>query len=141
MTNTRRTTRRCRASSTPCRAKERSSSLLTKQKTRPRKKMPSAAWISPLPRSFFTKTPWKNKKAKDDAKDKDKKKDEEPKLKKDAKPAVTLIFGKTEKDTVYVKRVTQDGTVSRFTVPKAIMEKVLPAEGVLAFFDTALPSF
>jgi hypothetical protein len=84
----------------------------------------------------------KDKKAKDDDKaKKEKKKDEEPKLKKDAKPIVTLSFGKADKDTVYVKRKTQDGLVSRFAVPKSILEKVLPAEGVLAFFDTALPSF
>jgi hypothetical protein len=83
----------------------------------------------------------KDKKGKDQTKDKDKKKDEEPKLKKDAKPAVTLTFGKTEKEIVFVKRVTQDGTVSRFAAPKSIIEKILPPEGVLAFFDTALPSF
>src|SRR5262249_28790946 len=84
----------------------------------------------------------KDKKAKENDKGKkEKKKDEEPKLKKDAKPIVTLTFGKTDKDMVYVKRVTQDGLVSRFAVPKSIIEKVLPAEGVLAFFDTALPSF
>jgi hypothetical protein len=84
----------------------------------------------------------KDKKAKDDDKSKkEKKKDEEPKLKKDAKPLVTLTFGKTDKDVVYVKRTTQDGLVSRFAVPKSIIEKVLPTEGILAYFDTALPSF
>jgi hypothetical protein len=84
----------------------------------------------------------KGKKAKDDDKGKkEKKKEEEPKLKKDAKPIVTLTFGKTDKDTVFVKRVTQDGLVSRFAVPKSILEKALPAEGVLAYFDNALPSF
>jgi hypothetical protein len=84
----------------------------------------------------------KKEKDKEDAKEKDRKADDaEPSLRKDAKPAVTLTFGKTEKDLVYVKRETKEGIVSRLAVPKSILEKALPAEGPLAFFDTALPQF
>jgi uncharacterized protein DUF4340 len=91
--------------------------------------------------------------AKDKEKDKDKAKTEakkddaaknksaEPKFKKDAKPLATLVFGKIEKDVVYVKRTSSDGTVSRLAVDKALLDKVRPPEGVLAFLDTALPAF
>jgi hypothetical protein len=82
----------------------------------------------------------KSDKGKDD-KGKGKKEEKELALKKDAKPAVTLYFGNTVKERVYVKRVTPDETVSRMAVPKSILDKVLPAEGTLAFLDTGLPSF
>ncbi|MCI0639128.1 MAG: DUF4340 domain-containing protein [Gemmataceae bacterium] len=80
---------------------------------------------------------------KKDAKDKkdDKKKDDAPQLKKDAKPAVTLVFGKNDKEHVNVKRVLADGTISRFTVAKALLDKAAPFEGAaLAFLDTGLPN-
>ncbi|MBI3409775.1 MAG: DUF4340 domain-containing protein [Planctomycetes bacterium] len=72
---------------------------------------------------------------------KETKKDEGPIFKKDAKPVVVLSFGKTDKDLVSVKRVLADGTVSRFAVPKSLLEKVSPPEGTLAFLDPALPSY
>jgi len=82
---------------------------------------------------------------KDDKAGKEEKKKETgdgtPALKKDAKPFVTLTFGKTAGDNVYVRRVTQDGTDARFTVPKTILEKIMPPQGIIAFFDTALPVF
>ncbi len=80
---------------------------------------------------------------KKDEKDKEKeKKDEEGfVLKKDTKPALTLRFGKTDKETVAVERVTADGLVSRFVVPKSLVDAVAPAEGALAFLDPALPPF
>src|SRR5262245_24681551 len=76
---------------------------------------------------------------------KDEKKDTKPDdgfiLKKDAKPALTLRFGKADKETVAAERVTADGLVSRFTVPKAMLDAVSPPEGPLAFLDPALPPF
>lgn len=59
--------------------------------------------------------------------------------KKDAKPTVTLVFGKVEHDAVPVKRTMADGTITRFTVARALAEKLLPGSGALAFLDTALP--
>lgn len=82
---------------------------------------------------------------KEDAKEKDakekkaEKKEEGPQLKKDAKAAVVLSFGKEDKDSVNVKRVLADGTVSRFTVPKTMLEKVLPGDLHLAYLDSAMP--
>ncbi|MCI0379628.1 MAG: DUF4340 domain-containing protein [Gemmataceae bacterium] len=84
----------------------------------------------------------KKKDDKKDAKDKkdDKKKDDAPQLKKDAKPAETLVFGKNDKEHVNVKRVLADGTTSRFSVAKALLDKAAPLEGAaLAFLDTGLP--
>jgi hypothetical protein len=63
-----------------------------------------------------------------------------PALKKGAAPAVTLIFGKTDKDRVYVKRVSASLGTSRVAVPASILEKVAPPEGALAYLDTSLPS-
>ncbi len=86
------------------------------------------------------KEPEKNDAKEKDGKDqKTEKKDEGPRLKKDAKAAVVLSFGKEDKDSVNVKRVLADGTVSRFTVPKTLVEKVLPGDLHLAYLDTALP--
>lgn len=81
------------------------------------------------------------KEPKDKKEKKEKKKDDGPEFKKDMKPAVLLIFGKTDKELVNVKRVLPDGTISRFAVPKTLLEKVSPAEGTLAFLDTALPNY
>jgi hypothetical protein len=83
----------------------------------------------------------KNAKKKDAKKKDDKQSDSSPPLKKDAKPLATLTFGKTEGDIVYVRRVTLDGTDSRLAMPKTILEKIMPPQGVIAFFDTALPVF
>ena len=95
----------------------------------------------------------KDKKEKKDEKDKkdDKNlKDEKEKkdetmlaLKKDVKPLVTLAIGKSDKEFVYVRRTLQDGTtVSRFTLKKEFVEKVLPPEGVtLAYADLTLPTY
>jgi len=83
---------------------------------------------------------------KEGGKDKDTKKDQstkesEPKLKADVKPVLTLRFGKTDKGLVYVKREAADGTVSWLAVPRDILQKVAPANGVLAFLDPAVPGF
>src|SRR5207247_1383359 len=59
---------------------------------------------------------------------KEAKKDEGPIFKKDVKPAVVLFFGKTDKDLVHVKREFTDA-VSRFAIPKSILDKVAPSEG------------
>jgi hypothetical protein len=87
------------------------------------------------------KTKKDEKASKEEKKKEEKAADSSPPLKKDAKPLATLTFGKTEGDMIYVRRVTQDGTDSRFAVPKAILEKVIPSQGIIAFFDTALPVF
>src|SRR5262249_14685667 len=105
---------------------------------------------------------------KDKAKDKKEETKKEPKLKDAAKPNVTLLFGKVEGEYVYVKRIVrlfqevkeekkdeekkdtekkeparkEELIVSRFTVPKKILDKLTPKEGtewVLAFLDTSLP--
>jgi hypothetical protein len=73
-----------------------------------------------------------------DAKDREKK-DESPHLKKDAKAAVTLSFGASDKDSVNVQRVLADGTTSRFSVPRTVLDRVVPGDIRLAFVDTALP--
>jgi Domain of unknown function (DUF4340) len=83
----------------------------------------------------------KAKETKKDEKKAEKEAETEPKLKKDAKPAVTLLFGKTDKSLVYVKRVAADGSVSRMAVPVSILEKVAPSEGALAFLDSSVPGF
>jgi Domain of unknown function (DUF4340) len=72
---------------------------------------------------------------------KDTKPDDSFVLKKEAKPALTLRFGKADKETVAVERVTADGLVSRFTVPKSMLDAVSPPEGPLALLDPALPPF
>jgi hypothetical protein len=72
---------------------------------------------------------------------KEKKELTELELAKDAKPAVTLIFGKTDKDKIYVKSLADKLPVTRVAVPASILEKVMPAEGDLAYLDTSLPAF
>lgn len=97
------------------------------------------------------KKPKKDEDKKDEAKDeagKDEKKDEskkeEPKdpnadpLPKDAKPAVTLFFGKKDKDVVYVRRQAE-GETMRLAVPASILDKV--SQGKLAYLDRKLPTF
>lgn len=84
---------------------------------------------------------------KDEKKDdkKDEKKDEKKEaktedgfhLKKDATPALTLQFGKADKDTVAVLRPKDD----RFVVAKSMLDAAAPAAGALAFLDPALPPF
>jgi hypothetical protein len=124
-------------------------------------------WVSSLEKEV-------KKDPKKDAKDDKKEKKEEKKdsgdgfrMKENAKPAVTLIFGKTEGDQVYVKRITRvvaeskeeakkDGKdtkkeakeetkehtiITRAAVPKAIIERVAPPAGALAFLDSTLPPF
>lgn len=78
----------------------------------------------------------KKEENKDEKKDK---KDQEPKLKKDAKPLATLVFGKVDGDLVYVKRTTQDGGVARMQVSKSVFDKAFPAQGAIAFLDSSLP--
>ncbi len=72
---------------------------------------------------------------------KDKKDKKKVTWKKDVKPAVTLSFGKTDKEVVYVKRVTQDGLTSKLAVPKSLLDKAAPPQWSLAFLDLALPTF
>ncbi len=67
------------------------------------------------------------------------KKDEIPQWKKDAKPAVTLSFAGATKDNVNVQRVLADGTNSRFMLPRAYLDKVIPGEVTLAYLDATLP--
>ncbi|MCI0684416.1 MAG: DUF4340 domain-containing protein [Gemmataceae bacterium] len=76
---------------------------------------------------------------KEDKKDekKDTKTEDGFNLKKDATPALTLHFGKADKDTVAVLRLKDD----RFVVAKSMLDAAAPAEGALAFLDPALPSF
>ncbi len=64
---------------------------------------------------------------------------DDPKLKKDAKPAVSWQFGKTEKDQVWVKRTMADGPAARFTVNKSVLEKIVPREGLLGYLEPSLP--
>jgi hypothetical protein len=93
---------------------------------------------------------------KDDAKDKapkpEEKKDAKPDTKKDekkeepkppAKPklkdaTVKLIFGKRDKDLLYVRR-EQGGTKADFAVPESLMAKL--NRGRLDYLDPTLPSF
>ncbi len=56
---------------------------------------------------------------------------------KDAKPTVKLIFGKRDKDLVFVKR-EEGSTVSKLAVSASILDKV--SEGKLAYFDRRLPA-
>ena len=70
--------------------------------------------------------------------DKETKKDEAPQRKKDAKAAVTLSFAGGDKDTVNVQRMLGDGTTSRFTLPRSVLDRVVPGEPAVAFLDTAL---
>jgi hypothetical protein len=67
------------------------------------------------------------------------KKDEiaEPAL-KDEKPTVKLVFGKKDKDIVYVRREAGAETM-RLAVPASLLEKV--AEPKLAYLERKLPSF
>lgn len=61
------------------------------------------------------------------------------KPKKDAKPAETIVFGKTEGDQVWVKRTMPDGPTARFAVAKSVLDKAIPREGSLGFLETVLP--
>jgi hypothetical protein len=81
------------------------------------------------------------KDAKDAGKDAKKadKRDETPALKKDAKPVVKLEIGTTDAEVVHVRRTLQDGTVSRFTVPKAQVAKLDLDRGALAYLEKTLP--
>jgi hypothetical protein len=76
---------------------------------------------------------------------KDEKKEEKaadgPQINPKAKPVLTLTFGKTAGDLVYVKRVAADGSVSRVAVPKSVLEKVAPPQGALAYLDPNVASF
>jgi hypothetical protein len=76
--------------------------------------------------------------------DKKEEKKDEPRIKADAKPALKLTFAKKADKTgttVYVKRETADGVVSRVAVPASILDKVLPPEGPLAYLSTNLAAF
>ncbi len=63
-----------------------------------------------------------------------------PTLKKDAKAAVTLTVGKTNQETVEVRRVLQDGLTSRFEATKKFGEPLKFADGPLPYLDLSLPS-
>ncbi|HZT36107.1 MAG TPA: DUF4340 domain-containing protein, partial [Nitrososphaera sp.] len=77
------------------------------------------------------------KDAKADAAKKEEKKDTEPAL-KDDKPTVRLVFGKKDKDVVYVRREVGNET-TRLAVPATLLDKV--SEGKLAYLERKLPSF
>jgi hypothetical protein len=86
-----------------------------------------------------TKEPEKSKES-----DKNKDKKEEPKKTaqaepalKDEKPTVRLVFGKKEKDVVYVRR-EEGKEVARLAVPATLVDKA--AEGRLAYLERKLPS-
>jgi hypothetical protein len=66
---------------------------------------------------------------------------EGPRVNPKAKPALTLTFGKKAGDVVYVKREAADGSVARVSVPVAILEKVTPREGALAYLDHNISPF
>jgi Domain of unknown function (DUF4340) len=86
------------------------------------------------------KKPEKKEEAKDEKKDapkKDEKPVAEPEL-KDQRPTVKLVFGKKDKDVVYVRRETA-GDTTRLGVPANLLEKV--TEGKLAYLSHKLPSF
>jgi hypothetical protein len=85
------------------------------------------------------KTKDDKKDAKADAAKKEEKKDPnaEPAL-KDDKPTVRLVFGKKDKDVVYVRREA-GGETARLAVPAALLDKV--SEGKLAYLERKLPSF
>jgi hypothetical protein len=83
-----------------------------------------------------------DKESKDkEGKDKESKdKETIPTLKKDAKPAVTLAFGKLDGETIHVKRTLADGTVSYVQLVKTVREKLEPEEGIaLAYLDPTVP--
>lgn len=86
----------------------------------------------------------KKDETKTDKKKEEKKDDKETpaELKKDVKPFVKLVIGTVDKTQkiAHVKRVLQDDTVSRFTVPLAYVEKLHLDDGPLAYIDTGLPS-
>jgi hypothetical protein len=88
----------------------------------------------------------KDDKAKDQKKDADKdtaKKEEkkdspsEPAL-KDEKPTARLVFGKRDKDVVYVRREAGNET-TRLAVPATLLDKA--TEGKLAYLSRKLPNF
>ncbi len=64
---------------------------------------------------------------------------DDPKLKKDAKAAVSWQFGKTENDQVWVKRTMADGPAARFSIKKTVLEKFVPREGLLGYAEPLLP--
>src|SRR5262249_53342928 len=66
---------------------------------------------------------------------------EGPQINPKVKPVLTLTFGKTAGDLVYVKRVAADGSVSRVAVPKSVLDKVAPPQGALAYLDPNIASF
>jgi hypothetical protein len=80
---------------------------------------------------------------KEDAKKEEAKKEEkkdpsaEPSL-KDDKPAVKLLFGKRDKDLVYIRREVGN-EVTRLAVPATLLDKA--AESKLAYLSRKLPSF
>src|SRR5207244_12930173 len=84
----------------------------------------------------------KDEPKKDEKKDEpknDEKKDQavEPSL-KDEKPTVKLVFGKKDKDVVYVRR--EAGTeITRLAVPATLLDKV--TDGKLAYLNRKLPTF
>jgi hypothetical protein len=82
---------------------------------------------------------------KDGAKKEDKKAeppaDEGPKINPKVKPALTLTFGKKAGDLIYVKRELADGAVSRVSVPAALLQKIVPPEGALAYLDPNVAPF
>jgi uncharacterized ParB-like nuclease family protein len=85
---------------------------------------------------------------KDEPKDKAAKKDEKPAEKKDEKkeparpkmkePTAKLIFGKRDKDLLYVRR-EMGGTKADFAVPESLLPKL--TRGRLDYLDQVLPSF
>src|SRR5262249_8506386 len=83
-------------------------------------------------------------KGKDGEKKEEKKEDEGPRIKADAKPALTLTFGRKDDkkdDLVYVRRETADGPGSRVAVPASALDKILPPEGALAYLDPNLAPY
>src|SRR5262249_30033617 len=61
----------------------------------------------------------------------------EPTLKEE-KPTIKLVFGKKEKDLVFVRREVGSET-TRAAVPSTLLEKL--SEGKLAYLDRKIPSF
>jgi Domain of unknown function (DUF4340) len=82
-------------------------------------------------------------KGKDEAKNKAKKEEPkkpaetEPAFKDPGKPTVRLVFGKKDKDTVYVRR-EEGKDVTRLAVPATLLDKA--SEGRLAYLDRKLPA-
>jgi hypothetical protein len=81
------------------------------------------------------------KEAKKDDKKGEPKAEEGPRINPNVKPVLTLTFGKTAGELVYVKRVSADGSVSRVTVPKSVLDKVAPPQGALAYLDPNVAPF